>query len=162
MQLTRTPLAKFCYLNGGCGRGSAIDLIATYLLGESAPWISFFGEARDLFQLWWFDVTCRDAVLGRRAPYIVCHLKVSDSTAFVRRSLPHAAVSCRQMTRATSDTRLKAAPASQPSFVSERAKAWAFVITTVSPALMFSRSSGFVISMVCRLPSDPFSVTSWL
>ena len=76
----------------GCARRrSVIELIATYLLGESAPWLSFFGEAPDLFQPWSFDVTCRDAVLGRRAPYIVGHLVASDSTAFVCRSLLHSA-----------------------------------------------------------------------
>jgi hypothetical protein len=66
-----------------------IELIATYLLGESAPWISFFGEAPDLLQLCSFDVTCRDAVPGQRAPDIVYHLKASDSTAFPCRSLLH-------------------------------------------------------------------------
>jgi len=67
----------------------AIQFIATCLLGESAPWISFFGGAPDLFQPWSFDVTCRDAVPRRRAPDIVCHSKASDSTAFVCRSLLH-------------------------------------------------------------------------
>ena len=64
-------------------------MIVTYLLGESAPWFSFFCEAPARFQTWWFDVTCRDAVLAQQAQYIVCQLKASDSTAFVRRSLPY-------------------------------------------------------------------------
>jgi hypothetical protein len=66
-----------------------IELIATYLFGECAPWTSFFVEAPDLLQLCFFDATCRDAVLGLRAPDIVYHLIASDSTAFVCRSLLH-------------------------------------------------------------------------
>ena len=68
---------------GRAGKRAAIELIATYLLGEKAPWISFFGAAPHLFQPWSFDVTCRDAVLERQAPDMICHLIASDSTAFV-------------------------------------------------------------------------------
>src|SRR5262249_23947023 len=78
LRITVRPLSR--WINLGCssqgltwlssvdassaGKGSAIALIATYLLGESAPWSLFFGEPPDLFQPWSFDVTCRDAVLG--------------------------------------------------------------------------------------------------
>jgi hypothetical protein len=79
-QLTRSGCAR---------RRSVIELIVTYLLGESAPWLSFVGEAPDLFQPWSFDVTCRDAVLGRRAADIVGHSITSDSTALVCLSLLH-------------------------------------------------------------------------
>ena len=90
MQLTRTHLGWGLLTGSGCARRrSVLELIATYLLGESAPWLSFFGEAPDLFQPWSFDVTCRDAVRERRVPDIVGHLIASDSTAFVCRSLLH-------------------------------------------------------------------------
>ena len=92
-----------------------IELFVTYLLGETVPWISFFGEAPDFLRPWSFDVTCRDAVLGRRVPDIVCHLIASDSTAFECCSLLHfEKLSRLQKTTAATEARRNTAPAVSP------------------------------------------------